>query len=72
MLHGAAATAPVLNDAINAKKPGERLKLRASRDGVAMDFDVQVARNEKKTYRLSPADGATPAQSAILNAWLGH
>jgi carboxyl-terminal processing protease len=67
---GAAATATVLNDAIDAKKPGEKIKLHVLRDGSALDIEVDVARNVKKTYRLSPVDGATPAQTAILNDWL--
>jgi len=67
---GTAATASVLNDAINAKTPGEKIRLRVSRAGGEQAVDVEVARNVKKTYRLSPADGATPAQSGILNAWL--
>ena len=35
-----------------------------------VDVDVEVARNVKKTYRLSPADGATAGQSGILGDWL--
>jgi len=67
---GTAATAPVLNDAISAKKPGEEIKLHVLREGAQLDVEVEVARNVKKTYRLSPADGATSAQTGILNDWL--
>jgi predicted metalloprotease with PDZ domain len=67
---GTAATAGVLNDAINAKKPGEKIKLHVLREGAQLDVEVEVARNVKKTYRLSVADGATSAQIGILNDWL--
>ena len=67
---GAAATAPVLNDAINGKKPGEKIKLHVSRAGAELDLAVEVARNVKRTYRLSIEDGATATQSKILNDWL--
>jgi predicted metalloprotease with PDZ domain len=67
---GAAATAPVFNDAINARKPGEKIKLHVVRDGTPIDIEIEVARNVKKTYRLAVADGATPAQTAIFNDWL--
>jgi len=67
---GAAATAVVLNDAINAKKPGEKIHLRVSRAGVEREVEVAVARNTKRTYRLESAGNATPAQQEILNAWL--
>jgi predicted metalloprotease with PDZ domain len=69
-VEGAAATAPVLNDTINAKKPGEKVKLHVLRDGAQVDVEVEVAANGKKTYHLLPADGATSAQNGILNDWL--
>jgi predicted metalloprotease with PDZ domain len=67
---GSAATAPVLNEAIGAKKPGEKIKLHVLREGAQLDVEVKVARNVKRTYRLSPADGATSAQAGILSDWL--
>ena len=62
---GTAATAKVLNDAIQAKSPGGRIKLRVSRGGVETEVQVEVARNMKRTFRLSRA-----GQSAILKSWL--
>jgi predicted metalloprotease with PDZ domain len=67
---GDAATAPVLNDAINAKSPGAKIKLHIQRAGAEQDIEVQVAPNVKRTYRLTPTEGSTPAQTAILDAWL--
>jgi predicted metalloprotease with PDZ domain len=62
---GTAATAKVLNDAIQAKSPGGRIKLRVSRGGVETEVQVEVARNMKRTFRLSRT-----GQSAILKSWL--
>ena len=67
---GTAATAPVLNDAINARKPGEKLILRISRDGMEQDVPVDVMRNFKKTYRLSISETASPAETQTLQTWL--
>ena len=67
---GAAASAPVLNDAINARKPGEKIKLHVVRDGAPIEVEVEVARNVKRTYRLAAAAGATAGQTAILDDWL--
>jgi C-terminal processing protease CtpA/Prc len=46
---GTAATAPVLNETINAKKVGEKIKLRVSRGGTEQDLEVEVAHSSKKT-----------------------
>src|SRR5262249_40053736 len=67
---GAVATDPVLNDAINARKPGEKLALRISRDGMEQDVPVDVMRNLKKAYRLSISETASPAEAQILQTWL--
>lgn len=67
---GTAATAAVLNDAINGKKAGEKIKLHVWRDGAEQDVAVEVAGKVKKTYRLSQAEGATAGQNGILNSWL--
>jgi predicted metalloprotease with PDZ domain len=67
---GAVATAPVLNDAINARKPGEKIVLRISRDGIEQDVPMDVMRNFKKTYRLSISETASPAETQTLQSWL--
>ncbi len=67
---GTAASAVVLNDAVNARKAGEKIKLHVSRAGTEQYVEVVVAANVKKTYRLSPADGAAAAQREIFSHWL--
>jgi predicted metalloprotease with PDZ domain len=65
-----APTALVLNDALTAKKAGDRIKLRISRGGSEQEIEATLVGNVKKTYSLSPLAGVTSAQSAILNNWL--
>ena len=67
---GIDATPVVLNTAINAKKPGERIKLHVFRAEKEMTVEVEVAPNVKRTFELSLAEGASPAQQEILNSWL--
>ena len=67
---GTAANVTALNDAINAKGPGGTVRLHVSRAGTELDLAIAIARNVKKTYRLSVANGATPTQTRILNTWL--
>jgi predicted metalloprotease with PDZ domain len=67
---GAAATARVLNDAINSKSPGATIRLRVTRAGTDVDAAIEVAANVKKAYRLEPAPQATSAQNRIFTAWL--
>lgn len=69
-LDGVAATAAVLSNTLKSKAPGEKIRIHISRAGVEQDTDATVARNVKKTYRLSQAAQVTAAQAAILNAWL--
>jgi S1-C subfamily serine protease len=66
----AAPNAPALNDAISGKMPGANINIRVSRGGKSIDLTIEVASNVKKTYRLSPAPGASAPQNAIRNAWL--
>ncbi|MGA8940295.1 MAG: PDZ domain-containing protein [Acidobacteriaceae bacterium] len=67
---GIAATPAVLNAAIQAKKPGEKINLQVVRSGKEMTVEVAVAPKMKKTFTLTVAEGASPAQRKILNTWL--
>jgi predicted metalloprotease with PDZ domain len=67
---GTAATSVILNTAVNAKKPGEKISLHVVRAEKEMAIEVEVAPNVKNTFQLSPSEGASPAQQEILNTWL--
>jgi predicted metalloprotease with PDZ domain len=64
---GAKATVKALSDAIAAKKPGERIKLKTA-EGVV---DAAVGLGPQWTYAIKVADNATTEQKALLEAWLG-
>jgi predicted metalloprotease with PDZ domain len=67
---GVAATPVVLNTAISSKTPGETISLHVVRAEREMTVEVEVAPNIKRTFELSPAEGASPAQQEILKNWL--
>lgn len=67
---GTPANPVVLNTAINAKKPGEKINLHVVRAEKEMTVEVEVAPNVKNTFQLSLPEGASPAQQEILNTWL--
>ena len=46
------------------------IKLHVFRAEKEMTVEVEVAPNVKRTFELSPAEGASPAQQEILNNWL--
>jgi predicted metalloprotease with PDZ domain len=69
-VEGNAATPSALNNAIAAKKPGEKLALRVSSGGAESVVAVEIAPNAKKTYRLAVLENAPPAQTRILADWL--
>jgi predicted metalloprotease with PDZ domain len=66
----APASAASLSQALLAKKAGDRLHLRIARGGAEQELEVTLAGNVARTYKLSPAPQAAPAQATILGDWL--
>jgi C-terminal processing protease CtpA/Prc len=64
---GAASTT---QPAAQVKKPGEKIKLRISRDGAPQDLDIELGKNVTRTYHLQTVDAPTASQSAVLKDWL--
>jgi C-terminal processing protease CtpA/Prc len=77
-IEGVKATPKAINDLLipartgstAVKKPGEKIKLKISRNGAAQDVDVLLSGNITRTYHLQITDTPTPMQSAILKDWL--
>ena len=69
-MDGAKASAKVLSDALLAKKPGDRLKLKFVRGERTDEADVVLGRNVNMDYTLTPVPDPSPLQSAILKDWL--
>jgi predicted metalloprotease with PDZ domain len=56
-----------LNDAINSKKPGERLNLKT----LAREVSIETGVAPQWTYTVKVVDSPTAEQSAILSSWAG-
>jgi predicted metalloprotease with PDZ domain len=65
-IEGAKATPKVLADLLASRKAGDRVKLKLARGEV----QATVVGNEKRTYAIREAAGASATQSAILADWL--
>jgi len=69
-LDGAKATLKVLSDLLLAKKPGDRLKVKTSRNNVAREVEVELGTNPQRSFRIRPSATPNPLQAAILKDWL--
>jgi predicted metalloprotease with PDZ domain len=70
-LDGVAAATKVLNDQLAAKKQGDKIKVRFSRGNkTAQDLEIELGKNMKYSYAITPAPDATPLQAAIFKDWL--
>ena len=69
-LDGAKAAAKVLSNLLAAKKPGETVKLRFSRDGAEQLAEITLGRNTKAIYKVAPMLEPGPLPAAIFKDWL--
>jgi predicted metalloprotease with PDZ domain len=69
-VNGTAATPKALNDVLTTKKPGDNVRLKISRDNTALEVDVTLGKNVKRTFHIQPMTSTTPLQAAILKDWL--
>ena len=69
-LDGVHATAKSLNDLLSAKKSGDKIKARFSRNGATQEVEIVLAKNSKSSYKIAPMDTPNPLQSEIGNDWL--
>jgi predicted metalloprotease with PDZ domain len=69
-VEGVKATPKTLNDALVARKPGDALRLRLTRDGDSRDIDVALGKNATWTFHIAPAPAPSALQTAILKDWL--
>ncbi len=65
-VEGAPATAKALNDALIARKPGDKLKLRLS----GRDVEVELGANPGRSFKIQPSANPTPRQAAIYKDWM--
>ncbi|MCX6542818.1 MAG: PDZ domain-containing protein [Acidobacteria bacterium] len=67
---GTLATPKALNDALSARKPGETLTLKVSRDNASLESKVTLAGNRKQAFTLRRVAAPTALQAAIFPDWL--
>ena len=70
-VEGVAATSRSIADAIDVRKPGDRLRVVIVRRGAEREVDVTLGPKAERSFRLKPMADPTPAQKAILAGWLG-
>jgi len=69
-VEGSKATVKALSDALAAKKPGDRLKLKIARVGDAQEIEVELSTNPVRTYRFQKMTNPEPLQAAIWKDWM--
>ena len=53
-----------------ARKPGDRIEVLYARRGTVGKTAVALGKKTEPTYRITPLEAPTPAQKALLDAWL--
>ena len=69
-LDGAQAEVKGLSGLLTAKKPGDAINIRVSRNGAERILDVRLGRNTRPVYSLVPADSPDSLQAAIWKDWM--
>jgi predicted metalloprotease with PDZ domain len=68
---GVRANQTSLQAAINAKKPGDKIKITVFRLDEVRTFDITLGGRGSTEYLIVPASGATDAQKQLLRGWAG-
>lgn len=69
-LDGVRATERTLALALNAKKPGDRIRVLIARRGMIQEKEVVLAKKTERSFRIRPMSDPDPLQAAILADWL--
>ena len=69
-IDGERVTPRSLAGALKARKDGARIKVLYARRGRTEEAEVVLATKSEPSYRITPLEGPTPAQKALLDAWL--
>ena len=69
-VNGAAATSRSITEAIDAARPGDRLRIVLGRRGAGREVEVTLGPKAERSFRMKPVADPTPIQKAILAGWL--
>jgi predicted metalloprotease with PDZ domain len=69
-LDGVRVTSRTLGEILNARKPGDTVRILLSRRNAIRELDVVLGKKTERSFRIRPLPNPTPLQSAILEGWL--
>ena len=59
-----------LNEILESRKPGEKVRVLIARRGRTREIDVVPAKKTERTFRITPMKNPDPREAAILMDWL--
>jgi predicted metalloprotease with PDZ domain len=69
-LDGVRVTSRTLGETLNARKPGDTVRVLLSRRNAIRELDVVLGKKTERSFRITPLPNPTPLQTAILESWL--
>ncbi len=67
---GLKATAKSLEEILDSKKPGDKLKVSILRRGRNLDVEILLKKRLERSFKIQPFSRPDPLQSKILEDWL--
>lgn len=69
-LDGERVTSRSFPSALSGKKPGDEVRIVFSRRGRVREAEAVLGQRTERSFRITPLPDPTPAQKALLDAWL--
>jgi predicted metalloprotease with PDZ domain len=69
-IDGKKATAKLMSDLLNSKKPGDKILLTVTHREITNTVEVELGKKTVRSFDIKPLPDATPEQVAILDKWL--
>jgi len=69
-LDGTRVTPRTLAEAINSRKPGEKIRVLYARRGRVQETEVVLGRKKEPSFRINPLTNPTTDEKALLDGWL--
>ena len=69
-LDGTRVSQRTLAETLNARKPGDKVRVLYARRGRVQETEVVLGKKTERRYRISPLPNPTPDEKALLDGWL--
>lgn len=69
-IDGEKATAKLLSDLLNSKKPGDKILLTVTHREITNTIEIELGKKTVRSFDIKPLPDATPEKVAILDKWL--